>query len=71
MEKLDHRLREALDATGLPWEVKNGGRHTKVMLDGRLVAVLSRNKHCSHEQRLLHKKLKAVKQMADKIKGER
>ena len=33
-------LRRTLDATGLPWEVRNGGRHRKLFIADRMVAIL-------------------------------
>lgn len=36
-------IQRALEATGLPWEVTMGGRHRKVMLAGRFVAILPSN----------------------------
>lgn len=35
-------VREALDATGLPWTLEDGSRHTKIKLAGRLVGILNR-----------------------------
>ncbi len=35
------KVRAALDATGLPWEIVNGSKHRKLMIAGRQVAVLS------------------------------
>lgn len=36
------RIKAALDATGLPWDVTHGKRHAHVRLNGRLCLVLSR-----------------------------
>jgi hypothetical protein len=38
--RLDEDVRAALEATGLPWIVKIGGRHRKVILAGRMVGIL-------------------------------
>lgn len=43
------KVRTALDATGLPWEIVNGKKHRKLMLDGRQIAVLS---HGGHSRRM-------------------
>lgn len=42
MKRIDPKLRQALEETGLPWEVVNGGIHFHVRLDGRLVGILPR-----------------------------
>jgi hypothetical protein len=34
-------IREALDATGLPWQVESGAGHKKIRLAGRVVGVMS------------------------------
>ena len=33
-------LRAMLDASGVPWQLKQGGRHVKVYVNGRFVAIL-------------------------------
>lgn len=38
--KIDSRIKEALEATGLPWVAENGGKHIKVKLSGRLACIL-------------------------------
>jgi hypothetical protein len=44
MQSLRHRLpkgyADILDSTGLPWTIRNG-RHLKVILAGKMVAVVS------------------------------
>ncbi|MEY4402312.1 MAG: hypothetical protein RIR91_347 [Verrucomicrobiota bacterium] len=42
--RLPQEIRTALDATGLPWAIENGGRHRKVRLAGRLVGVFSKGR---------------------------
>lgn len=39
--KIPEQIRDALDATGLPYEVKPGKRHYKVYLSGRMCTVFS------------------------------
>lgn len=39
------KVREALNATGLPWEIINGSKHRKLVIDGRTVAVMSHGGH--------------------------
>ena len=45
MLKLDKSIRGALDATGLPWTIEDGGKHCKIRLAGRLVGVFSKGKN--------------------------
>ena len=41
--KLHPKIREALEACGLPWEVTPGRRHQHVRIAGRLAAVIPWN----------------------------
>lgn len=43
------KVREALDGSGLPWELLNGKKHRRLMLDGHQIAVLS---YGGHSQRM-------------------
>jgi len=38
--KIDSKIEQALEATGLPWVAENGGKHIKVKLAGRLACIL-------------------------------
>jgi hypothetical protein len=61
--------REALDATGLPWEVVNGSKHKKVYLGGRLVIVLPNARKSVTPSREMYKRtLKNIKQAAEQTK---
>ena len=39
------KVRDALDETGLPWEIRNGSKHRKLVVDGHTVAVMSHGGH--------------------------
>ncbi len=39
--RLPQPVAEALDATGLPWQIVDGKKHKRVLLDGRQVLVVS------------------------------
>lgn len=41
--KIPKEIEAALIATGRPWSTKMGGRHVKLILDGRMVGVLPIN----------------------------
>ena len=38
--KINGLVRDALEATGLPYELRMGSRHIKIVVDGRLVGIL-------------------------------
>lgn len=38
--KIPTEVREALDRTGLPWEVTNGSKHKQIRVNGQLVGIL-------------------------------
>ena len=39
--KLDHKIRVALDDTGLPYDLAAGSRHIKMTLNGKFIGVVS------------------------------
>lgn len=39
-DKLEREIQDMLDPTGLPYEIKEGGRHRKVILCGRMVTIM-------------------------------
>jgi len=39
--KLDHKIRDALDDSGLPYDLAAGSRHIKMTLGGKFIGVLS------------------------------
>lgn len=54
---------EALEQTGLDWEVKPGGRHWKIVLGGRLTGILPRG---SGSRQKSH--LRAMKNVVSQIR---
>lgn len=40
--KLLREMRSMLEETGLPWSFEMGGKHIKIILDGRLAGILPR-----------------------------
>lgn len=66
--KLPVELREALDKTGLPWEIENGKKHNKVVLNTRLVGVFPHGKKCDANRRSLLNTITQVRAMARQIK---
>lgn len=65
--KLPGELREALDQTGLPWEVESGKKHNKVKLAGRLVAVYSHGKKQESDRRALLNTITQVRRTAQEL----
>lgn len=43
MNKINREVHEALRATGMPFEMKEGGQHIKVYLAGKFIGVLCMN----------------------------
>lgn len=39
--RIQRDVRRILNSTGLPYEIRPGGKHNKVYLDGRCIAVIS------------------------------
>lgn len=65
--KLPDELREALDRTGLPWEVEVGKKHNKVKLAGRLVAVYPHGKAQERYRRALLNTITQVRRTAREL----
>ena len=65
--KLPDELREALDMTGLPWEVEAGRKHYKVKLAGRLVAVYPHGKAQERYKRALLNTITQVRRTAREL----
>jgi hypothetical protein len=40
---LPPEVRHVLDACGLPWRIEEGGRHRKVIVDGRFISILPKS----------------------------
>ena len=66
--RLPDRLREALEETGLPWEIVEGGKHHKVKLAGRLVAVYPMGKAKEAEKRSLLNTISQVRRAARELR---
>jgi len=67
--KLPERLREALDATGLPWVIELGGKHYKVRLAGRLVSVYPKGKGHEADKRVLLNTITQVRRAARELQS--
>ena len=52
MTYVPRQIEEALAATGKPWELKTGAKHTKIVVDGQLAGILPRSKS-EHNRRAL------------------
>lgn len=49
--ELRKKITELLDATGLPWELKRGKKHIRVLLDGVQISVCSCDTHTGRDHR--------------------
>lgn len=66
--RLPAELREALDKTGLPWEVEASKRHNKVKLSGKLVGIYPLGKKQESDRRPLLNTISQVRAAARQIK---
>lgn len=62
--RIDPAVRDALDATGLPWELRRGKRHQKIILDGRFVGILPHDCAPTGHQRALKATLTQIRRAA-------
>jgi hypothetical protein len=42
--RVPSRLREILDDSGLEWQLKDGGRHMKLIICGKLITVMPKSR---------------------------
>lgn len=68
--KMPEELREALDQTGLPWELERGKKHNKVKLAGRLVAVYPHGKAQDAYRRALLNTITQVRRTARELRPQ-
>lgn len=45
--KLDDVVERALEESGVPWTIENGGKHFKIKVGGRLVGVVPKGRRSS------------------------
>lgn len=65
-------VREALDATGLPWRLEQGSKHVKIKLGGqgheRLAGILNNTeRECGLGRRAVHNTVRQIKAVAREI----
>lgn len=74
MIRLPKPITEALEDTGLPWSVENGGRHAKIKLAGRLVASLGRASRSTSDLRptlnVISQIRRAAREVSQALGGE-
>jgi hypothetical protein len=66
--KIPTELREALDRTGLPWELEEGTKHNKVKLVGHLVGIYPKGRKREAHRRALLNTITQVRNAARQIK---
>jgi hypothetical protein len=72
MKRLHPKLLEALDETGLPWDIEVGKKHNKLRVDGRLAVILSRGKPAEDANfRLIRNDIANIRRLAREIKGQK
>lgn len=68
--QIDKRLKDALEQTGLPWEIERGGRHYKVKIAGKLAAIFPLGTANERERRSLLNTISQVRRTAKGIRLE-
>jgi hypothetical protein len=58
----------ALEETGLPWEITNGGRHAHIRVAGRLAGILPRGSG-SVDQRAVKNCIAQIRRKAVELRG--
>ena len=51
MRRVPREIEEALDRLTVPWELKDGSRHIKIMVRGQLAGILPSNGKCNNDRR--------------------
>ena len=67
--RLDRKLKEAIDDTGLDWEIRNGSCHYKLFVGGHFTTVIAHGTRRDADKRTLTA-ISRVKSIAAKIKVE-
>jgi hypothetical protein len=65
--RLDAKIKQALNATGIPWEIETGSKHFKVRLGGRLVGVYPHGKKTEASQHANANLLANIKRLAREL----
>ena len=68
--RMPPEIRDALEATGLPWTVESGKKHHKVRLCGRLAVVLSHGSK-RPKAKTVPNGITAIRRLAAELKEER
>lgn len=58
----------ALEQTGLPWELTNGGKHTHIRVGGRLAGILPRGSG-TVDRRVIKNCVAQIKRKASEVLG--
>ena len=69
--KLHAKIREALEETGLPWDIELGSRHLKIKVSGRLAGILPKGKLQTNHSRSLLNTVSQIRNVAREIKETR
>lgn len=65
--KLDPKVKQALNGTGIPWEVETGSKHFKVRLGGRLAGVYPHGKKTEASQHANSNLISNIKRLAREL----
>lgn len=62
--KLPAPIKEALNATGKPWEIEQGKRHHKIKLNGRMVGILPLSSFQTSDMRCIKNTVSQIRRAA-------
>jgi hypothetical protein len=65
--KLDSKVKQALNDTGIPWEIEAGSKHFKVRLGGRLAGVYPHGKKTEASQHANANLMANIKRLAREL----
>jgi len=57
-------IEAVLNTIGLPWELKHGNRHIKIMVGGQLAGILPNNGKCDSDRRATLNIVSQIKRVA-------
>lgn len=64
MRGIPREIQETLADLDQPWELKQGNRHLKIMVGGRLAGVLPHNGKCQNDRRATLNLVAQIKRVA-------
>jgi hypothetical protein len=67
---MDKRIRQALEETGLEWNIEPGKKHLKIRVAGHLAGVLPHGKHSETDRRSILNTVRQIRAIRMKLSIE-